>query len=66
MVKVIYNDKSAQSHPNRESDYAKNFAKPNKEDYRVKRNQTYYPNNPQTMNKNTHTEYSGNFSKSSK
>ena len=58
---VMFNDKSAMLNPNRESDYIKNFKEPEKSDYYVKRNQTYYPNNPQTMNKNTQSEYARNF-----
>jgi len=61
--KVLFNDKAAQLNPQRESDYIKNFTKPNKEDYRVKRCQTYYPNNPQTMGKDTITEYDQTYNK---
>ncbi len=63
--KVIFNDREAQLNPQRESEYKKNFTKLNKEDYRVKRNQTYYPNNPMTLGKETVSEYHMIYNKNS-
>lgn len=55
---VIFNDKKALANPVRQTDFMQNYNRPDKDDYRKKRCQTYYPTNEQTMNKDTKSEYS--------
>jgi hypothetical protein len=60
---VIFNDKQTLTNPIRTTDFMQNYTKPEKEDYRRKRCQTYYPQNEQTMNRETKSEYSHIYNK---
>jgi hypothetical protein len=61
---VIFNDRHAHANPTKESDFKINYLKPNKEDYRKKRNQTYYPKyDGPFLSKDHKSEYNTEFKK---
>ncbi len=60
--KTIFNDKFTMIVPTKASDYAVNYVKPEKSDYRKKRTQTYYPNyGGSCIEKTTKSEYTSIF-----
>ena len=60
--KTIFNDKFSMITSTKGSDYALNFVKPDKTDYRKKRNQTYYPNyDGSSVKKDDTSEYNDTF-----